>query len=152
MRELPRAVAGTKAGRDVQVKVLRSGKPLNLKLNVGKMPGNEQQLAAARNTAPVGDALGVTLSALDKDIRAQLGLDETTTGVLITEVTKGSPAAREGLRPGDLILRVGNGAVSTPDEVSTALREAETAKRERVLMLISRNGNERFVAVPFERG
>jgi serine protease Do len=151
MRDLPRAVAATKAGRNVAVEVLRSGKQLTITLNVGDMPGNEQQALAAAST-PMDELLGVTLSALDTDIRAQLGLDEGASGVLITEVTKGSPAAREGLRAGDLILRVGNGKVSTPEQVSNAMREVQKSERDRVLMLVSRNGNERFVAVPFERG
>lgn len=151
MRDLPRAVAAAKSGRDVKVKVLRAGKPVDLKLTVGKMPGNDKQ-AAAEIRSPVDEALGVTMSELDSDMRSQLGLGDDAVGVLITEVASGSPAAREGLRAGDLILRVGNGKVNSPDQVSSAMRKAAKDKRERVLMLISRNGNERFVAVPFERG
>ncbi|MFT5176740.1 MAG: serine protease Do, partial [Gammaproteobacteria bacterium] len=151
MRDLPRAVAATKSGRDVDVAVLRAGKPITITLSVGDMPGNEN-LALAPSSTPMDQMIGVTLSALDADIRAQLGLSEGASGVLITEVVKGSPAEREGLRAGDLILRVGNGAVSTPEQVSGAMHEAKQSKRERVLMLISRDGNERFVAVPFERG
>lgn len=151
MRDLPRAVAATKAGRDVDVAVLRAGKPITITLSVGDMPGNEK-LALAPSSTPMHQMFGVTLSALDADIRAQLGLSEGASGVLITEVVKGSPAEREGLRAGDLILRVGNDAVSTPEQVSGAMHEAKQSKRERVLMLISRDGNERFVAVPFERG
>ena len=46
----------------------------------------------------------------------------------------------------------GNGEVTSPAQVTSAMKEAVDAKRDRVLMLISRNGNERFVAVPFKRG
>ncbi|MFT5447168.1 MAG: serine protease Do [Gammaproteobacteria bacterium] len=152
MRDLPRAVAATKAGRDVDVKILRNGKPVSLRLNVGNMPVTERQAAAAPASVPANESLGVRLSALDVEMRSRLGLSASSPGVLITEVAKGSPAAREGLRPGDLIVRVGNGEVTSPAQVTSAMKAAVDAKRDRVLMLISRNGNERFVAVPFKRG
>jgi len=153
MRDLPRAVATTKAGSDVEVKLLRNGKPVSLRLNVGDMPVAERQAAAAPpSSVPANESLGVRLSALDVEMRSRLGLSASSPGVLITEVANGSPAEREGLRPGDLIVRVGNGEVSTPAQVTSAMETAVNAKRDRVLMLISRNGNERFVAVPFKRG
>lgn len=152
MRDLPRAVASTKAGSDVEVQILRNGKPVSLRLNVGDMPVAERQAAAEPASVPANESLGVRLSALDVEMRSRLGLSASSPGVLITEVANGSPAAREGLRPGDLIVRVGNGEVSTPAQVTDAMEAAAKAQSDRVLMLISRNGNERFVAVPFKRG
>jgi Do/DeqQ family serine protease len=42
-------------------------------------------------------------------------------GVLITGVLQDGPAARGGLRPGDVVLRVGDASVKTPTELLTAV-------------------------------
>ena len=151
MRDLPRIVAGARAGSEVQVEVLRDGEPRTLPLDVGRMPG-EEKVADASGSTPSEERLGVTLSGLDSATRERLGMSDTSGGVLITDVASDSPAARKGLRAGDVILRVGNDAVSRPDEVTRAVRDAAEHERKSVVMLVSRDGNERFVAVPFSRG
>ena len=62
------------------------------------------------------------------------------------------PAARTGLRAGDVILRIGREPVDSVGEVTRAVRDAAREERDSVVMLVRRNGNERFVAVPFARG
>lgn len=150
MHELPRLVAATKAGDSVPVEVLRSGESKTLSLKVAAMPGDDTIAADEGSASPTH--LGVQLSTLDDDTRSKLGLDRKTEGVLIANVEGGSPAAREGLRPGDVILRVGNEAVKRPQQVVEAVRSARESKHASVVMLVSRNGNERFVAVPFNQG
>jgi len=151
-RDLPRVVASTKAGSSVAVKVIRDGKPRDVTLNVGRMPG-EDQLAAGTDELPTDEArLGVALADLDDEARTRLGLSADVDGVLVTDVQAGSPAARQGLRAGDVILRVGKEKVSQPGQVAKAVRDAHGSNRPSVVMLVSRNGNERFVAVPFGQG
>lgn len=49
--------------------------------------------------------LGVALRAVDADLRQALGLG-TTSGAIIEDVTAGSPAARAGLRPYDIVVAI----------------------------------------------
>jgi serine protease Do len=152
MRELPRVVASAKTGTTVPVVVIRSGKERTLTLEVGNMPDAGQVAAARAGTPEIPSQLGIQLAELDDAARAQLGLDSHTQGVVIAQVAPGGAAAREGLRPGDVILRIGNERVKRPADVLDAVRGAAAAEHSSVVMLVSRNGNERFVAVPFERG
>ncbi|MHC5653070.1 DegQ family serine endoprotease [Stappia sp. ICDLI1TA098] len=58
--------------------------------------------------------LGASLQMVSAEIAEALGL-ERPSGVLVTQVAEKSPAARAGLKVGDLIVRVGGAEVSDPD-------------------------------------
>src|SRR4029434_1457374 len=49
--------------------------------------------------------IGVALRDVDPDLQRSLGL-KTTTGALVQDVTTGSPGARAGLRPYDVLVAV----------------------------------------------
>ncbi len=63
--------------------------------------------------------LGVGIQPLDDDIAAALGL-QSDQGELIGRVEPGQPAARAGLRQGDVVTKV-NGREVTPDETLSYL-------------------------------
>jgi hypothetical protein len=52
--------------------------------------------------------IGVNLRPFDRDREIFFGMDEGTSGALVTGVTKGSPADRAGLRVHDLLLSIGD--------------------------------------------
>jgi serine protease Do len=90
--------------------------------------------------------LGLTVAPLDAQTRTRLGVDAKTKGVVIADVA-GDQAADKGLRAGDIITSVNQKAVSSPSEVAAAVEEAAKADRKAVLLLIERDGQQRFVAV-----
>lgn len=67
--------------------------------------------------------------------------------MLIVSVQEGSPAARQGLRAGDVIKMVGQTPVSTPEDVVREVKGIASAERQAVLLLVARGDQERFVAV-----
>jgi serine protease Do len=58
--------------------------------------------------------LGVGLQALDEDLAPSLGLPKDS-GEIVRTIVAGGPAARAGLQPGDVIVRV-NGEQVTPEQ------------------------------------
>jgi putative serine protease PepD len=67
------------------------------------------------------------------------------TGVLVAETPAGAPAARAGLRPDDVILRVGGTVTNDPADVAAAIEDREIG--ERVEITFRRGGQERTVTV-----
>jgi serine protease Do len=152
VRDLTRIVANTAVGGSTRVSVWRGEKEIALKVKIGEMP---QQVAA--NTR--GDAarehdtgvevgpLGLTLTQLDEEARSHLGLGDDSKGVVIAGVDSGKNSAEKGLRPGDVITHVNQAPVDSPDDVVKAVQKAEKTNRKSVLLLIDRQGEQRFVAV-----
>ncbi len=152
VRDLTRVVANTDTGDKTGVTVWRGEEEVALKVKVGEMP---QQVAANAQGDSARDhgagvevgPLGLTLTRLDEETRSQLGLSDDSRGVVIAGVDSGKNSAEKGLRPGDVITHVNQAPVDSPDDVVKAVQKAEQTKRKSVLLLIDRQGEQRFVAV-----
>lgn len=144
MRHLPRLVAKTPAGQPVSFNVWRSGKELTITATLESLRGSRQALSQ-QEQGPTRK-LGLKLSMLDEANRQRLGKGRS--GVLIQGVAPRSPAAHKGLRPGDIILKVGDNSVDTPEDVLNQVDLARTDEQKKaILLLVERNGNQRYVAV-----
>ena len=64
--------------------------------------------------------LGVHLDALNGQLGEYFGVKDGA-GVLVTEVVEGSPAAGAGLLAGDVIVKVGDAEVTSPDALHEAM-------------------------------
>ncbi|MBT5226431.1 MAG: Do family serine endopeptidase [Proteobacteria bacterium] len=142
-RQLPRMVAKTPAEEKVTVSVLRNGETLEIDAILKPIPESQQAMKPSAPNPNTG-RLGLRLSLLDDKARDVLRYDGD--GVLIQEVMPASPAARQGLRAGDIILKVGSVPVSTPQDVVGQVKKLKPAKKP-VLLLVQREGNQRYVAL-----
>jgi serine protease Do len=156
MRHLPRIVAETEVGRTVDVVVWRQGKEVKLKVELGEFPEDEK---VAARTGPVPEekdekatteALGLTVAKLTPQLRQRLNLPDDAEGVVVTDVAEGGIAAEKGVRPGDLIRKIGpdQEKVETPGQVVAKVDAARKDKMKALLFLMEREGNPRFVAIP----
>ncbi|MDP8078758.1 outer membrane-stress sensor serine endopeptidase DegS [Phocoenobacter skyensis] len=73
----------------------------------------------------------------------QLGVGER--GVVVTSVTKDGPAERGGVKPNDLILRIGNVEAESPRQMMEAIAEMRPDTQVEVLVL--RQGKEKMLHV-----
>ncbi|HEY0283380.1 MAG TPA: PDZ domain-containing protein, partial [Rhizomicrobium sp.] len=69
----------------------------------------------------------------------------------ITKVDPNSDAAEKGLQPGDVLLKVNNRDVHTPQDVEKSVAAAKSAGRKSVLLLVSSDGTSVFVAVDIDK-
>jgi serine protease Do len=151
--DLPPVIGAMAPGTRVTLGVLRDGKLHNMDvvlapLDDSLLAGNDDDAGApgAAPALPAGkpaNALGLAGEALDPADRRALDL-EPGQGVGLARV-EGEAARRAGLRPGDVVLRVGRVAVGSPAELDRALRDVKPG--ETVMLLLNRGGNVQFVAV-----
>ncbi len=153
--QLRNLVARTTVGKDADVKILRDGKEQMLKVKVAERPSDE--VLAKREPAPGGTAPSETVKppdnvlaalrvqTLDAAMQSQLNIPAKTTGVVVSSVETGSAAEAAGLQRGDVIQEVNHEVVKTIEDYQKA--SAKVKKDEMVVLLLSRQGNNLFVAV-----
>lgn len=140
--QLPPLVAATKPGSKASLEVWRDGKKQTM--NVGIAELKEDQVARAKPNgggAERGGKLGLAVRSLSPDEKKELG---SAQGVVVEQV--GGPAARAGIRPGDLITAVNGTPVKSPDDLR---RQVEKAKGS--IALLVRRGDA-SIFVPIEIG
>ena len=148
-KSLSVAVANTNPSDKVPVKFLRDGKQNTLQVKLGEV---EQTVANAIDNPgrvqAAGGELGLGLSELTDGYRQQLGLPEGYAGVLVSQVAPDSPAAKQGIRPGDVISRVGSTSIHNVSEAKAAIAKAKSVGKYAALLLRRRDGQQ-FVTVAF---
>ncbi|MCE8518201.1 DegQ family serine endoprotease [Ruegeria pomeroyi] len=142
--DLPRLVGATESGTRASIRVMRDGKAQDITVTIGTHQPSAEVIPASANGPADAPGLGLTVSPLSEEARKGAGLDSDTGGVLITDIAPDGPAARAGLRPGDVILRLGGADTASPAALKQAL---ESEKTDPALMLINRGGNQIFLAV-----
>ncbi|MBI3462252.1 MAG: trypsin-like peptidase domain-containing protein [Planctomycetes bacterium] len=91
--------------------------------------------------------LGIKGQPLTPRIAQQKGL-KTASGIMVMAVVPGSPAARAGLRIGDLIISMGGRKISRVDELRAQLATARVGSTVKVTF--ERDGTSREVEITIE--
>jgi serine protease Do len=138
-KDLPRIVASTPVGKTVTLKVSRNGKITDRQVKLGEM---EEKVEVTK--APSHKSLGITVQNLTPEIAKGLGLKKET-GVVVTWVEPGSPAASTGIQTGDVIREVNRKPVKDAEDFVQKIEKAKG--QDNILLLIQRGQNNMFAAV-----
>ena len=154
MRDLPRIVAETEIGATVVVELIRNGSRMTVDVTLGEL--EKAELVGIVGEESQGDAesfekLGFAVDNLNAELAAELGLDESMRGVVVTEVVEGSPAFDKGLQPGDVIKRFGQRRVENAADLAKSVAETLESGRAGVLLLVESEGRERFIQIGFAK-
>jgi len=118
-------------GREVEVAVLRDGRPRTLTMELTAAPGDDA--ARFESTDFELTARGMTF-----DDRVRLKLDETTTGVVVEKVEPAGWAALGGIAGGDVILSIDGSQAGDIDQLKAILGKARETKPRRLTVFIRR--------------
>jgi len=150
-------VANTTPGTNIPVELIRNGKRLTVTARVGSRPSEEelqQQMfdpdaeqdpnsfaePEAQTEALAQKALGLSVIPLTPQIANQLGASADTTGVVVNAVDPSSDAGAKGLRRGDIVLSANYQTIASIKDLDTAIRAAQTARRDALLLRVQRRG------------
>ena len=139
-KDLPRIVASTPTGKTVTVKLLRDGKEIERQAKISEMEG--ESVAAAET--PKHPSLGIAVQNLTPEIARELG-PKKSTGVVVTGVEPGSPAAEARIQVGDVIQSVNRQPVKSVADLAKIVEKAKDG--ENLLLLVQRDRQAMFVAV-----
>jgi serine protease Do len=139
MEQFGRLVRETPPGREVKLTVSRNGSTQSVTAVLGSrkgrlsvnlptieipefvMPDIPQIYTATRSAR-----LGVEAETLGSQLAGYFGVKE---GVLVRSVLENTPAQQAGIKAGDVITKVDGMMVTTPGELSSAVRAANGAKK-----------------------
>jgi len=88
--------------------------------------------------------LGVAIQDVDKDLASSLGMNKPM-GALINELDDSGPAAKSGLKPGDLIIKFNGNDVHASSDLPYLV--GRTAPKSKVPVVIMRKGKEQSLTV-----
>jgi serine protease Do len=158
MRDLPRIVADTPVGKDVEVIIVRKGKEEKKIVKLGRLEDGErarqasvQKDAVPEDKSTVKKTLGLELSNLSDDLRRRYKIKDGVKGVVVTGVDAGSAAADKRLSAGDVIVEVAQESVATAADVQNKIEQMKKDGRKSALLLVSNaEGEVRFVALTIQ--
>lgn len=151
VNHLRHIVARTRVGDDVPIIVLRNGAATTLTVQVGERPSDDLLAQNGGTTPPpamekLNNVLsGLTVESLTPELKGQLKLPEQTAGVVVKEVKAGSAVEAAGLQQGDVIQEINREVVGSLSDFQSIASKIE--KESLVVLLLSRRGNNLFVAV-----
>jgi serine protease Do len=152
--ELVQMVVATKPGTTVPVRIVRDRAEKTVNVTVDELDLEAEGNLASRNRErddTAGQAtstgFGLRLQNISPADARELKL-ESSRGALIADVDQGSPAARAGLRPGDVIVRVGREPIASATDAQREL--GKVPSRGTAFLRVLRDGQETFVSVTKE--
>ena len=153
MRDLPRLVADTAVGKEVELVIVRKGAEQTVKVKLGRLEDGEKLADAGAPEADAGPiatatVLGMTIGELNDESRQKFDIAKDISGVVVTEVAKDSAAAERGILAGEVITEIAQESVKTPKDVMDRIAKLkDQGRKNALLMLASKSGELRFVTV-----
>jgi serine protease Do len=141
-RELLSEIARSPVGKEAELQIWRSGKMTSLRVPVAERP--DDKVSQSSDSAPADQKeLGISIQRVTPEIATQLSATQPD-GVVIVQVARNSPAARAGLQRGDIIRKINNVEVRTPEEFVAALK---AQSGDSFALLVERQGNTTFLTI-----
>ncbi len=169
-RKLHRLVSESSADQNVRLTISRGGSEQEVSATLSKRQGTgmlnakirediKQKMELFKKDMPKiksGDGtwvfntgsyrrIGIATQTLTKQLADYFGVSE---GILVTSVTDNSPAAKAGLKAGDVITAVDGEKVASPGDISRAIGKKQDGP---VTLTVVRDRNTRSVIVTPEK-
>ena len=116
--------------------VIRDGREKKLQVTIGEQPSDFDKHASTKGVKSLED-YGLTLQELTKELAERFEY-EVDSGLIVSNVEQGSPAAKAGMKPGQLVEEVNKIPVHNLKDLTEVLNE--TSESGKILLRV-RSGN-----------
>lgn len=89
--------------------------------------------------------IGVECAEMDEALREKFGVEEGM-GVAVNSVFEGSPAAKAGIKKGDILIKLGDEDLEDAEQLVEAVQKAGSEKKK-VSVTIQRDKNEKTIVI-----
>jgi len=150
-RELRLMIGSMPPGTKAQIEVNREGQTKTFDVRLAEMPPNAAdegaETSSDETTQPEKTTVfgGVAITNITDDIRSALNLPKDIQGAVIAEIDPDSPAAKAGLREGDVIQEVNKQPVKSAKDLVAISKKLKS--KEKILMRVYSQGRGSYVAL-----
>jgi len=150
-RELRLMIGSMAPGTKAHMEINREGQTKTFDVQLAEMPpgatdeGNEtssEETTQPEKTTVFG---GVVVTTITEDIRTALNLPKDVQGAVIADIDAESPAAKSGLREGDVIQEVNKQPVKSAKDLLVISKKLKP--NEKILMRVYSQGRSGYVAL-----
>lgn len=134
--DLRNRVALLKPESKAMLEIIRDGRKKKIQVSIGEQPSSFAKGGPGASGNKSLDQYGLTLQELTPEIAKKFEYQEGS-GLIISDVEEGSPAAEAGLKPGHLIEEVNREPVTSLQDLDNALKNSNSDK----VLLRVRAGN-----------
>lgn len=124
--DLITAVTSVAVNDTVPVKISRGGDEKTVSIKVTARPASEKAVGETegrkKDKLPPHPEMGLDIETLTPDMLKRIGITEKVSGVLVNDISYGSPADRAGLYRDDIILEVDRKPVKNVEEFYSAVK------------------------------
>ena len=150
-RELRLMIGSMAPGTKAHIEVNREGQTKAFDVQLGEMPataaGESTETSTEEPAQPEKTTVfgGVSVMNITEDIRTTLNLPKEVQGAVIADIDEESPAAKAGLREGDVIQEVNKQPVRSAKDLLAISKKLKP--NEKILIRVYSQGRSGYVAL-----
>ncbi len=141
--ELSTWVASRSPESNIDLKVLRDGKPMNVTVKLGELTSQVQKQGEDKSRF---ENIGMQVADITPELAREFQLPDKQTGVIVIAVDPNGVAAQFGIQEGDIIVKVNRQKMESVGDFEEQL--SHTRPGENILFYIHRDDGNLFIAFP----
>ena len=149
MRNLPKAVAGTKVGKSVNLEIWRNKRIISKRLVLGRLEASKEYKKEKKKTKLVEidvKSLKISVRDINTEDRIKRKLAKNVRGVVVLKILNKSPLTNK-LSLNDIILEIQKKEIDTNSIETVVANIIKTGEKTILLTVINQENQRRYVGV-----
>ena len=145
--DLERAILGQKAGQETALLLQRNGQPVQVRMRLASLNARSSRPTGDDVTGLAWEKLGLRLAENPVD-EAGSSASPFRGGLRVLAVRSGGPAARQGVRAGDVLVGLHRWETASTSDLAYILKEPSVAQRDVIKFYVLRGEETLYGHLP----